>query len=173
MSEIWTPETADLTKINITFDPRKDRMVGTTAHGNFPFDVPYISEIADNLWQGGCANGLVLPKEIVHLISLYPWETYSIISEIRSVLSVVMYDSLDQSYEQIDGIADWVNTCRSDGPTLVHCQAGLNRSSLVVARSLMFNGMSATDAIALLREKRSPAVLCNTAFETWLLTVDQ
>jgi len=61
-----------------------------------------------------------------------------------------------------------VNACREDGPTLVHCQAGLNRSSLVAARALVLGGMTADDAIALIREKRSPACLCNPAFERWL-----
>lgn len=79
-----------------------------------------------------------------------------------------MYDSSDQGFAQVDAIAAWVNVCRKDGPTLVHCQAGLNRSGLVAARALTLDGMNAADAIALLREKRSPAVLCNRSFESWL-----
>jgi protein-tyrosine phosphatase len=51
---------------------------------------------------------------------------------------------------------------------LVHCQAGLNRSGVVVAYALMLNGMSAAEAIARIRERRSPAVLCNPQFERWL-----
>jgi protein-tyrosine phosphatase len=56
---------------------------------------------------------------------------------------------------------------------LVHCQAGLNRSGVVVARALMADGMSAVEAVSLIRERRSPACLCNPAFERWLSTVDQ
>lgn len=67
----------------------------------------------------------------------------------------------------IDTIAKLVNECRREGKTLVHCQAGLNRSALVTARALMLDGMSADDAITLLR-KRSPMVLCNLTFEAWL-----
>lgn len=162
----------DPTRIEITFDPREQRMVGVARHGRTPFNVPYVSQITDDLWQGGCTNGLVLPPEIAHVISLYPWESYTAHHQTRSVLSVVMYDSNDQGYEQVDAIASWVNVCRKDGPTLVHCQAGLNRSSLVAARALMLDGMKATDAISLLREKRSPACLCNKSFESYLTALN-
>lgn len=159
----------DPTAIPIEFDPREQRMIGRAAHGNTPFNVPFISEITDNLWVGGCTSGLILPDHIDHLISLYPWEQYTVQHEIQSVLSVRMYDSLSQAMGQVEGIAAWVNVCRQDGPTLVHCQAGLNRSNLISATALKLGGMTGADAIALLREKRSPAVLCNPAFEKWLL----
>lgn len=146
-------------------------MRGVARHGNTPFDVPFISEIEPGFWQGGCQDGLVLPTEIVHVVSLYPWEQYRPHSDIRSFLSVAMYDSLDQGLDQIDAIAAWVNAARKDGPTLVHCQAGLNRSGLVAARALMLEGATADEAITKLREQRSPAVLCNTAFEDWLASL--
>jgi protein-tyrosine phosphatase len=160
--------TEDPTKIDIAFDPVVQRMTGITLHGNIPFDVPFISEIAPNLWQGGCQNGLVLPTFIRHLVSLYPWEAYAIRHELYSGLVVRMYDSTDQEFSQVDAIAAWINACRADGPTLVHCQAGLNRSSLVAVRALMMEGMTADGAIRLLRDKRSPACLCNRSFERWL-----
>ena len=57
--------------------------------------------------------------------------------------------------------------------TLVHCQAGLNRSSLIVARTLMLGqDMTAKDAIALIREKRSPMCLCNDTFRIYLERLD-
>lgn len=158
----------DPTKIKIEFDPQVQRMVGVARHGNTPFDVPFINEIGDNLWQGGCQDGLVLPAFIKHLVSLYPWETYTVNHQLGSALAVTMYDSEDQAFEQVDSIAHWINTCRKDGPTLVHCQAGLNRSGLVAARALMLDGMTADEAIKALRTKRSPACLCNQSFERWL-----
>lgn len=158
----------DPTRIEFELDPRQERMRGVARHGNTPFDVPYISPIADNLWQGGCADGFALPNDIVHVVSLYPWEQYKARHELRSVLSVVMYDSEDQGFAQVEAIASWVNACRDDGPTLVHCQAGLNRSSLVAGRALMLAGLDADEAIWLLRHKRSTACLCNPAFERYL-----
>lgn len=159
---------ADPTRIALRTDPRNLRMTGTTAHGFIPFDVPFISEIAENLWQGGCETGLVLPKEIRHLVSLYPWERYKIRRELDSAVEVRMKDGTDEEVGKIPALAAWVNACREEGPVLVHCQAGLNRSSLVTAMALMLGGMTADAAIALIREKRSPACLCNPMFEEWL-----
>ena len=42
----------DPTAIEIDFDPTVQRMKGVTVHGGMPFDVPIISEIGPNLWQG-------------------------------------------------------------------------------------------------------------------------
>lgn len=163
-----TNRDSDPTAIPIRFDPTKQRMVGTARHGNTPFDVPFISELATRLWQGGCQNGLILPKFIDVVISLYPWERYTITND-AELIEVAMYDSEDQAFDQVDSLAMLVNKYRDDGKNvLVHCQAGLNRSSLIATRALMFDGMSADDAIKLIREKRSPACLCNPAFESHL-----
>src|SRR5664279_2220524 len=159
---------ADPTKIEIDFDPTSKRMVGTARHGDTPFDVPFISQIEGNLWQGGCEDGLVLPTYIKHLISLYPWEAYTVTHELSSALELRMYDSEDQAFDQVDAIAAWVKSCVADGPTLVHCQAGLNRSSLIAGRVLTMGGMEGRDAVKLLRERRSTACLCNPSFARWL-----
>lgn len=158
----------DPTAIDIQFDPLSQRMVGVATHGMTPFDVPFISEIATRLWQGGCQTGLVLPEFIDVVISLYPWERYTN-NHGAELIEVRMYDSEEQSFEQVDSLAALVNKYRDDGKkVLVHCQAGLNRSSLVAARALMLDGMTAESAINTLREKRSPACLCNQAFEKHL-----
>lgn len=164
---------SDPTRIDIEFDPREQRMRGTAVHGNTPFDVPYISPITDDLWQGGCTDGLILPPVIDHVVSLYPWERYSNRHELKSLLSVRLYDDLEgPNTETIIGIARWVNVCRQSGVTLVHCQAGLNRSGMVAAVALMLEGRTADEAITLLRSSRSPAVLCNPNFVEWLQTLD-
>lgn len=158
----------DPTRIDLSLDPRTRRIEGVATHGMTPFSCPLISHIVGNLWTGGCVGGLSLPEEIKHVVSLYPWEAYVGHHEVRSVLSVRMYDSLDQALEQVEALAAWVSVCGDDAPTLVHCQAGLNRSGLVAATALMLRGRTPDDAIALLRAKRSPAVLCNPAFEQWV-----
>ena len=53
---------------------------------------------------------------------------------------------------------------------LIRCQAGVNRSGLVSALVLMLEGYQPTEAIELLRQRRSPVVLSNGHFENWLLT---
>jgi protein-tyrosine phosphatase len=135
--------------------------------------VPFISQVTDTLWVGGCQSGLILPPHIKHIVSLYQWEQYRLHAYVESALTVKMYDSLDgPDHEQVVAIARWVNLCQRTGPTLVHCQAGLNRSNLVAATSLMLLGTSAEAAIALLRAARSPAVLCNPTFSAWLGDLD-
>lgn len=54
---------------------------------------------------------------------------------------------------------------------LVRCQAGLNRSGLVTALTLIRLGYSAPAAIALIREKRSPDALFNQHFVVYLRTL--
>jgi protein-tyrosine phosphatase len=161
----------DPTAIRIDLDPTKERMRGVTVHGHLSFDVPFISQLNDRLWVGGCQDGLVLPSNIEHLVSVYPWEEYTVNHELRSSLTVRMYDGDSVDEEVVEDVARAINECRRDGTTLVHCQAGLNRSALVAALALMTGdeGLGAAEAIVLLRERRSPAVLCNRTFERWLL----
>lgn len=169
----------DPTAFEIDFDPRVQRMRGTAIHGNTPFDVPYISHVHGNLWQGGCQNGLVLPTEIINVVSLYPWEEYELHEGVANHDQIRAYDSDDNpenpggmSVDQILKLGALVNYYCEQGPTLVHCQAGLNRSSLIAAVSLILAGVVDTgeEAVALIREKRSPACLCNKSFEQWIVS---
>lgn len=159
----------DPTKIPIQFDPLSQRMKGQTYHKGIQFDVPFMTEIDNNLWQGGCKNGLILPTHINYLVSLYPWERYRIFHKTQGEMYVRMYDDPNQSLEQIEDIAQQVFKWSQEGVVLVHCQAGLNRSSLVVARVLQLRGMSGASAVNMIRQKRSMACLCNEAFEDFIL----
>lgn len=163
----------DPTKIHIetdseVSDPTRVQIFGYTAHGGHRFRMPFVTEITEGLWQGGVQRGLVLPSFITSVVSLYKWERYEVKHDLNSFIEVEMYDSVDQSFEQIGILADWVNLERSrGGQVLIHCQAGLNRSSLVVATALVRNGDVDTgqEAVDLIRKKRSTACLCNPAFE--------
>lgn len=148
------------------------RIVGYVPHaaarGLDPnLDVPLISHVEGNLWQGGCLHGVRLPDQFRYVVSLYPWEKYALGPNTERE-EIRMYDSLDQSFDQVDEIAQSVVGLTDLGPTLVHCQAGLNRSGLVAARALIYMGNSPAAAIGKLRAARSPIVLCNEAFENWL-----
>lgn len=167
----------DPTAFDIRFDPTVQRMSGVAVHprpyGTL-FDVPFISEIMPGFYQGGCENGLILPKHIEHVISLYQWEKYTLHDNVKTFHEVEMYDSNDGPIrDNIVELATLVNECRAQGNTLVHCQAGLNRSGLVAAIALVLSGVeqgiSPHRAINILRESRSPAVLCNKTFESWVL----
>lgn len=66
-------------------------------------------------------------------------------------------------------LADTAAAAVKDGRrVLIRCQAGYNRSGLVTALTLMRLGHTADDAIALIREKRSPHALFNEHFLTHL-----
>lgn len=69
----------------------------------------------------------------------------------------------------LDEAVAWVQFQLLQGRrTLVRCQAGLNRSGLVVARVLIDQGAPPSETIHLIRRRRSPYALCNTRFETYL-----
>lgn len=159
------------TRTAILFDPTVQRMHGFTLHGGIEFDAPHISQVTDDLWLGGCTEGLVLPHFIDHVVSLCPWETYEIDHVVKSVMTVRMYDNAESPVdrEELLAIADWVNVCRRTGTVLVHCQAGLNRSGLVAGLAMVLRGLHPAEAIQTLRDARGKAVLCNPLFERWLL----
>ena len=141
---------------------------------NGRFACPLVSHIGGNLYVGGCNDGVRLPDDFVHVVSLYKWERYAI-GRYTERHEYEMYDAGDMpDPDLVTAIADDVVRYVQDAKTLVHCQAGLNRSNLVAGLALIRgalnqDGMDPADAIALLREKRSPVVLCNETFETWLL----
>jgi protein-tyrosine phosphatase len=130
--------------------------------------IPVISQIEGNLWMGGFLPDARLPDDFAYVVSLYPWGQYELGPDtVRH--EVEMYDSHEVPVELIDHAADLVNGWRALGKTLVHCQAGLNRSGVVTAWALIKSGMGAQEAIDLLRAKRDPLVLCNPRFEAFLL----
>lgn len=142
---------------------------GIAREGNKPFNVPLITHVGGNLWQGGCIDGVRLSDDFEFVVSLYPWEKYAI-GPSTVGLEVEMFDSGAIPDERtLHDIARIINAFRAKGKTLVHCQAGLNRSALTTGLALILDGMPAADAIALLRTRRCDAVLCNAAFEKWLL----
>lgn len=142
---------------------------GISSYRDVPFNVPLFSHIEGNLWMGGCPVRSA-PEEFEYIVSLYPWEPYKL-AQFQVRTEAQMQDVLTiPDEEQLYTLAECVNTYKRQGVTLVHCQAGLNRSGLVAALALIEEGMKAVKAISLLRTKRSPAVLCNQIFEEWLLT---
>lgn len=163
----------DPTWVDMKRDPTIQRFKGWARHGNTPFDVPYISHIKDNLYQGGCQDGLVLPENIKYVFSLYIWEAYDANHEYE-LEAIKMYDDSDEpDFNNIVELAAKVRDASHKAPTLVHCQAGLNRSSLVAGTALWLNGMPSAEIAPFLRSRRSPAVLCNKTFEHFVSNLDK
>jgi hypothetical protein len=144
---------------------------GIAREGNTPFKVSLFSQIEGNLWSGGCPRERA-PEHFKFIFSLYPWEPYGIY-EHQVILQARLFDHSElPDPALLQMLADSVNLARKVGPTLVHCQAGLNRSGLITGLALVRAGRTAEQAIALMREKRCAAVLCNRAFENWLRELD-
>ena len=62
-------------------------------------------------------------------------------------------------------LAKWIHSEWKTGKKcLVRCQAGYNRSGLIIAICLLVEGYSPQQAIDLIRAKRSPNALFNQAF---------
>lgn len=142
---------------------------GITREGEIPFKVPLFSHIEGNLWTGGCPVGTA-PKEFEYIVSLYQEEPYKILRH-QVYTQAQLFDApIIPNEDELYALANCVNKYKERGVTLVHCQAGLNRSGLIAALSMIQMGMTPKRAIAILRDKRSPAVLCNKVFEEWLLT---
>lgn len=148
------------------------RITGFVPHGEAKgidpnLDVPAISHVEGELFQGGCIPYADLPRSFDYIVSLYPWGQWNIPSS-TTRYEHTMYDAYDQDFEQVDAIADQIVTCLAKGTTLVHCQAGLNRSALCAGAALVKLGYTGPAAVGMLR-KRDPLVLCNTEFEAYLL----
>lgn len=141
---------------------------GIAREGMTPFKVSLFSQIDGNLWQGGCPVQEA-PPHFKYIVNLYPWGRY-VVHPHQAILQVQLFDSAEvPERAQLIALAQAVNTFRMAGPTLVHCQAGLNRSGLVASLALVLAGMAPAQAIAHMRKQRCDAVLCNRAFEAWLL----
>ena len=131
------------------------------------------SEILPGLYMGGTHDDDVVfkgQKDNFHknnfdcVITMYAWAQYGIPdSEIKDV-------ELSKLLE----IAQWGHKKWLCGErVLIRCQAGLNRSGLITALILLLEGMSPEQAIAQIRQKRSPVALFNKAYVDWILTESQ
>ena len=128
------------------------------------FDCELVSHVEGNLYQGGCVQDVELDDDFVGVVSLYPWEQYRLGPNTER-LEIKMLDAPSGvDWDDLDKASDKVLEFMEKGKTLVHCQAGLNRSGLVAAVVVMKRGRTAQEAIDLLRRSRSPMVLCNDTF---------
>jgi hypothetical protein len=137
------------------------------------------SEILPGLWMGGTADsdvegrrnpeGKITGEHFNTVVTLYasanPVGWY--VKELR--LGFYDHDEVDVDANDLHQVVqaaheDW----KAGRKVLIRCQAGLNRSGLVTALVLARDGMTIDDAIDLLRQKRSPAALCNPEFVDWL-----
>lgn len=132
-------------------------------------EMPVFSQIAENIWQAGCPqNGIPLPGRFAHVVNLAGVLSYHETHVLKTSTVVDMADSSDQSMDIVDPLARLVADLSATSAVLVNCQAGLNRSGVVVARALMHRGLAAAEAIETVRARRHPKALYNQHFTDWL-----
>lgn len=114
-----------------------------------------------------------------HVVSLYvtPWIKQTVPpAGIGHTVFEIPDGRIENSWEpRLHEVARMVaDMVQNQGKTvLVRCQAGYNRSGLVVALALMNIDWSAAGAIALIRDKRSPWALHNREFVGYLHELEQ
>ncbi|SDS21685.1 Dual specificity phosphatase, catalytic domain [Friedmanniella luteola] len=160
----------------MTPDVTAYRIEGNLPAGYTPtgrFSVPLMSHVADGLWIGGFVAGAKLPEDFDLVISFHRQRQY-VLGASTELVEMPAEDSLSQDPQVFRDAAALVAQRVAQGQkVLVHCHAGLNRSGLTAALALVELGHTAPAALQLLREKRSPYVLCNPAFKAALLLGDR
>ena len=154
------------------------------------------SEIAPGLWQGGTDDYDVIGAPTDNYITGYGARKLAATggpmrvtrSDFESVITLyaranaaswnvkeIRYGFSDGDMSDFDPQADLgfaVREAHADWKAgkrvLIRCQAGLNRSGLVMALVLIRDGHAPADAIELIRKQRGSAALCNFTFERWL-----
>jgi protein-tyrosine phosphatase len=140
------------------------------------------SEILSNLFMGGTDD-----EDVIHI----PARVYSRREDLPFDSMVTMYawarpadwnvqefryGVLDASIKDIDlnrlrqAVEFGYDRWKQGDRVLVRCQAGLNRSGLVMALILIKDGFTPFQAIDLIRQRRTDIALFNENFVNWLLT---
>ena len=141
------------------------------------------SEVVEGLWQGGTSDNDVLHRPTrrgeVPAITTENFDTvvtmYQYAKPVDWFVKEMRYCIYDSTISHIDkeelfdvvkfAHKEWVNGKK----VLIRCQAGLNRSGLVMALVLIREGYTPADAVRLIRKNRSSYALCNDEFLEWLL----
>lgn len=121
----------------------------------------------------GMPEATITKEHFDTVVTLYAWAKPAdwFVKEIR--LGILDGDLSDFDWVEMRNLvlaahSDW----KSGKRVLIRCQAGINRSSLVMALVLIREGFSARKAIELMRQKRGQAVLANRHFVEWLSGLD-
>lgn len=143
---------------------------------------PLWSEVVDGLWQGGTADHDTDAQLRKPMITKTDFDTvvtlYAFANPVDWFVRELRYGVWDSDMRDFkpEDLFDIVRLAHSDWKkgkkVLIRCQAGWNRSGLITALVLIREGMSAQNAIDLIRAKRSPHALCNSKFVEFLLQQD-
>lgn len=132
--------------------------IDLTLHRHIPIPDDVSNEIIPGLHQGGlfCGDDADNFDRVVTLVKGYRYRTHEVVMDwhdgpaIPATLSMIVA-CVDRWHQQQRTI-------------LVRCEAGLNRSGLVVASVLIHQGWEPEAAIQQIRRQRSPWALSNATF---------
>lgn len=138
------------------------------------------SEILPGLFMGGTADNDVVDvakplrnlnevQEFDSVVTCYSWAQPMswYVHENRFGFADGPID--DKTLDKVKDISGWIyREWKSGKRCLIRCQAGLNRSGILTALTIMRDGYTADEAIELIRLKRSPHALFNQDFVTKL-----
>lgn len=134
------------------------------------------SEILPGLFMGGTADDDVVDvakplrnlnevQEFDSVVTCYSWAQPMswYVHENRYGFSDGPID--EKTFVKVKELASWLHGEWKEGKRcLSRCQAGANRSGLVIGAVLMIEGYTATEAINLIRQQRGPQALFNSDF---------
>jgi hypothetical protein len=138
------------------------------------------NEILPNLFMGGtldsktidCAQPLQefqSERDFDCIVTLYAWAAPANWGVEERRLGFPDAQIIEEYLEPIHEMAAWAHSrWKSGKKVLIRCQAGLNRSGLLTALVLLQEGHSPTQAIELIREKRSEWALCNSDYVAYI-----
>lgn len=151
-----------------------------SGHSDWPEYAP--TEIVPGLYQGGTEDDDVLsiPSDDFRRRGRYPFDTvitlYASAQPVPWGVEELRFGFLDAGLDRAD-VTTVVRAARfahqrwADGATvLIRCQAGMNRSGLITALVLMQAGLTAGQAITVIRDQRGKACLSNANFVRWLVS---
>lgn len=146
------------------------------------WDFPLWSEILPGLWLGGTDDNdtietgvdtykprMITKDDFDTVITLYSWAQPVdwLVEEVRYGFYDAEISHID--FDAVERAAEFAYQAWKSGKrVLIRCQAGINRSSLVMGLVLINDGYPAAAAIKLMRSKRSNAVLLNEDFVDYL-----
>jgi protein-tyrosine phosphatase len=125
----------------------------------------FLSAAIDN-WQP------ILDRGINVVIDLEGDVDHGVPTDVDHFLYVYLpiHDGEMPDLDRLHAVAKMAATLLKRGDrVLSHCGLGLNRSALMAALILMYNGMSAPDAVERLQTRR-PGALYNDVFRNYLLS---
>ncbi len=127
-------------------------------------------EVIPGLWQGGSRKPPEPGRFDVVVSLCAKGNLRSPLSRGQRGLAWFIADADVPHEDTVRLLARQVSAWLDDGQRiLVRCKAGLNRSGLVVARTLVERGVDPGEAIRLIRRRRHRRALNNQAFVAWLL----